>query len=57
MWYLLGHLAEGGTGDEFLANFPTAGREQAVKTLKMASLLLEAMVYENALTGPSHSEP
>ena len=46
---LFGQLAEGVTVDEYLSGFPTAGREQVIKTLELASLLMEAVAYENGL--------
>ena len=49
MWYLFGELAEGVTIDEFLANFPKAGREQVIQPLKLASLLTEAIAHENPM--------
>ena len=49
MWYLFGKLAEGVTIDEFLADFPTAGREQVIQTLRLASLLTEEIAYENSM--------
>lgn len=49
VWYLFSQLAEGVTIDEFLEDFPTAGREQVVKALEMAGLLMEAIANENSV--------
>lgn len=43
------HLADGGTVDDYLEAFPTAGREQVVKALELAGILMEAMAYENSI--------
>ena len=40
-------LAAGRSLDEFLENFPSVSREQAVKTLEIAKLALEGIAYEN----------
>ena len=45
---LFGQIAEGGTVDDYLENFPSAGREQVIQVLEMASMLMEAMAYENS---------
>ena len=54
MWYLFGELAEGVTIDEFLAEFPTAGREQLIQPLRLASLLAEAKSHESPMARSSH---
>ena len=41
-------LAAGHSLDEFLENFPSVSREQAVKTLEIAKLALESIAYETA---------
>ena len=41
-------LAAGYSLDEFLENFPSVSREQAVKTLEIAKLALESIAYETA---------
>ena len=46
---LFGQIAEGGTVDDYLENFPSAGREQVIQVLEMASMLMEAMAYENSV--------
>ena len=43
------HMADGGTVDDYLRAFPTAGREQVVRALKLAGLLMEAVTYESAI--------
>ena len=48
--FLFGHLADGVTVDEYLLDYPTAERDQAVRAIELAGLLLEAMAYESALT-------
>ena len=55
MWYLFGKLAEGVTIDEFIADFSTAGREQAIQPLKSASLLTEAIAHESPMARSSQS--
>ena len=50
MHLLFGHLAEGGNVDEFLLDYPTPEREQAVRAIQLGGFLLEAIVYECALT-------
>lgn len=42
---LLDHLAAGDTLDEFLADFPTVTREQAVAALEIAGELLSARAH------------
>ena len=46
---LFGQLAEGVTVEEYLLDFPSAGREQVIQVLEMASMLMEAMAYENSI--------
>ena len=46
---LFGQLAEGVTLEEYLLDFPTAGREQVIKTIEMAGMLMEVMAYENSI--------
>ena len=41
-------LAAGYSLDEFLENFPSVSREQAVKTLEIAKRALESIAYETA---------
>ena len=41
-------LAAGHSLDEFLENFPSVSREQAIKTLEIAKLALESIAYETA---------
>ena len=48
--FLFGYLADGGNLDEFLLDYPTPEREQAVRAIQLGGLLLEAMAYECALT-------
>ena len=45
---LFDYLAAGDDLDEFLDSFPTASREQVVKTLEMARKMLEIYAYETA---------
>ena len=47
--FLFGHLADGATVDEYLLDYPSPEREQAVRAVRLAGILLEAMAYENAL--------
>ena len=49
MRFLFGHLAGGVNLDEFLLDYPYPEREQAVRAIQLAGLLLEAMAYECAL--------
>ena len=43
---LFNYLSYGYTIEGFLENFPTAEREQVLKTLQMASVVLESVAYE-----------
>ena len=45
---LFDYLASGYSLDEFLADFPSASREQAIRALDMAREVLEQMAYEAA---------
>ena len=45
---LFNYLSYGYTVEGFLENFPTAEREQVLKTLQMASVVLESVAYETA---------
>ena len=45
---LFDYLAGGHDLDEFLADFPSVSREQAVKTIDMAREALESVAYEAA---------
>ena len=45
---LFNYLSYGYTIEGFLENFPTAEREQVLKTLQMASVVLESVAYETA---------
>lgn len=45
---LFDYLAGGHDLDEFLADFPSVSREQAVKTIDMAREALESVAYETA---------
>ena len=47
--FLFGHLADGVTVDEYLLSYPSPEREQVVRAVQLAGILLEAMAYENAL--------
>ena len=57
--FLFGHLADGENLDQFLLDYPSAEREQAVRAIQLGGLLLEAMAYECALaeTGDSPHPP
>ena len=46
---LFDQLADGVTVDEYLQGFPTAGREQVVRAIQLAGLLMESIAYENSL--------
>ena len=43
---LFSHLARGADLDEFLEDFPTVSREQAVRALALAQTALDAIAYE-----------
>lgn len=43
---LFNYLSYGYTIEGFLENFPTAEREQVLKTLELASVVLESVAYE-----------
>jgi uncharacterized protein (DUF433 family) len=45
---LFDYLAHGGNLDEFLCDYPSISREQAVQTLAVAKLALESIAYESA---------
>ena len=45
---LFNYLSYGYTIEGFLENFPTAERKQVLKTLEMASVVLESVAYETA---------
>ena len=45
--YLFDLLKEGETVDEFLSQYATVEREDALRALKMASELMEVATYEN----------
>ena len=45
---LFNYLSYGYTIEGFLENFPTAEREQILKTLELASMALESVAYETA---------
>ena len=44
---LFEQLADGVT-EEYLLDFPTAGREQVIKTIELATMLMEVVAYENS---------
>ena len=46
---LFAHLAEGVTVEDYLLGFPSAGREQVVKTIELASMLMEVVAYDNSI--------
>lgn len=46
--HLFDHLADGRSVDRYLAPPSSSSRRQVLRTLEMASLLVEAMAYENA---------
>ena len=46
---LFEQLADGRTVDQYLASSSSPSREQVIRTLEMAGLLMEAMAYENAI--------
>ena len=48
IYLLFGLLAAGGNLEEFLEDYPTVSREQAVETLTLAKNTLESMAYETA---------
>ena len=48
IYLLFGLLAEGGNLEEFLEDFPTVSREQAVEALTLAKNTLESIAYETA---------
>ena len=48
IYLLYGLLAAGGNLEEFLEDFPTVSREQAVETLSLAKNTLERIAYEVA---------
>ena len=45
---LFDYLAGGHSLDEFLDDFPSVSREQAIRTLDMAREILESIAYETA---------
>ena len=45
---LFDYLAGGHSLDEFLDDFPSVSREQAIKTIDMAREVLESIAYETA---------
>lgn len=45
---LFDYLAGGHSLDEFLDDFPSVSREQAIRTLDMAREVLESIAYETA---------
>ncbi len=45
---LFDYLAGGHNLDEFLDDFPSVSREQAIRTLDMAREILESIAYETA---------
>ena len=45
---LFDYLAGGHSLDEFLDDFPSVSREQAIKTIDMAREVLENIAYETA---------
>lgn len=45
---LFSHLARGADIDEFLEDFPTVSREQAVNALALAQTALDAIAYETS---------
>ena len=45
---LFNYLSYGYTIEGFLENFPTAERKQILKTLELASAVLESVAYENS---------
>ena len=45
---LFDYLAGGHNLDEFLDDFPSVSREQAIRTLDMAREVLESIAYETA---------
>ena len=45
---LFNYLSYGYTIEGFLENFPTAEREHVLKTLQLASVVLESVAYETA---------
>ena len=51
---LFEQLADGGTVDQYSASPSSPRREQVIRTLELAGLLIEAMAYENSLAGSSH---
>ncbi len=48
IYLLFGLLAGGGDLEEFLEDFPTVSREQAIEALSLAKNRLETMAYETA---------
>ena len=48
IYLLFGLLAAGGNLEEFLEDYPTVSREQAVETLTLAKNTLESIAYETA---------
>ena len=48
--FLFGHMADSVNVDEFLLSYPSVERQQAIRAIQPGGLLLEAMVYECALT-------
>ena len=45
---LFDYLAGGHSLDEFLDDFPSVSREQAIRTIDMARKVLESIAYETA---------
>lgn len=45
---LTDYMSGGYTLDEFLDDFPSVSREQALSTIKLAGQLLESVAYENS---------
>ena len=45
---LFDYLAGGHSLDEFLDDFPSVSREQAIRTIDMAKEVLESIAYETA---------
>ena len=46
---LFDYLVDGYSLDEFLVDFPSVSREQAIRALDMAREVLEQMAYETAV--------
>ena len=54
---LFGHLADGVSVDEYLLDYPSPEREQPVRAIELAGILLEAMAYESALPESGEEVP